>query len=129
MWIPRENKLALFHFTPTIYAVLQKNFKEFVLSVVIANFANLRRGVLSVSASRLQKWRDNPQAKMRLKLWIATPCIHKAHNDGLFCLFEFLLERENPKILVILSVAKNPKNFKARFEFVDTSRYAQYDKK
>ena len=29
---------------------------------------------------------------------------------------------------VILSVAKNPKNFKTRFEFVDTSPKAQYDK-
>ena len=117
----RKQAYALSFHTYNPRRLAKKIFKKIVLSAVIANFANLRREVLSVSASRLQKWRDNPQAKMRLKLWIATPCIHKAHNDGLFCLFEFLLERENPKILVILSVAKNPKNFKARFEFMDTS--------
>ena len=45
LWISREKKLALFYFTSTIHAILQENFKKFVLSAVIANFVNLRRGV------------------------------------------------------------------------------------
>ena len=124
----RKQACTLSFHTYNLRRLAKKIFKKIVLSAVIANFVNLRRGGLSVIASRLQKWRDNPQAKMRLKLWIATPCIHKAHNDGLFCLFEFLLERENPKILVILSVAKNPQNLRHALNSW-ILRCAQYDTK
>ena len=48
----------------------KKIFKKIVLSAVIANFVNLRRGGLSVIASRLQKGEISTLLKRNFTLWI-----------------------------------------------------------
>ena len=51
----------------------------------------------------------------------SSPCFRKARNDSGFCHFEPFIKGEKSAPLVILSVSEISKEFKIRFEFIDTS--------
>ena len=50
----------------------------------------------------------------------SSPCFRKARNDSGFCHFEPFIKGEKSAPLVILSVSEISKEFKIRFEFIDT---------
>ena len=137
-----RKKLALFYFTSTIHAVLQENFNKFVLFAVIANFVNLRRGVCPSVQAVFKNGATIHEQRWHLKLWIATPCIRKARNDGqkafcsiiTACLVILSLLQKGKKsipLAVILSELcerKIQRNLRHALNLW-ILRYAQYDKK